>query len=73
MPPIIKLTDEELSAVMSAARPLAPELRDPFLRAVAHTLQGREVIGPGLVARVCAELQARFFEPPQLHHKYARR
>ena len=35
----IKLTDAELDAVFSAARPLDPDLRDPFLQAVAHALQ----------------------------------
>ena len=30
----IKLTDAELDAVFSAARPLDPDLRDPFLQAV---------------------------------------
>jgi hypothetical protein len=34
MPPI-KLSDDEPSAV-TAARPLDPNPRDPFLRAVAH-------------------------------------
>jgi hypothetical protein len=58
---------------MAAARPLDPDLRDPFLRAVANALQGREVIGPGLVARVCAELQREFFHPPDLSRGHAPR
>jgi hypothetical protein len=37
MPPI-KLSDDELNAVLAAARPLAVEMRDPFLHAVAHAL-----------------------------------
>jgi hypothetical protein len=61
----IRLTDDELSAVMSAARPLAVEMRDPFLRAVANALEGSKVIGPGVVARTCAELQRQFFDPPE--------
>jgi hypothetical protein len=65
MPPI-RLSDSELDAVMSAARPLDPDLRDPFLRSVAAALQGQAVIGPGVVARVCAELQRQFFHPPDL-------
>jgi hypothetical protein len=67
MPPI-RLTDSELDAVMAAARPLDPDLRDPFLRAVANALQGQTVIGPGVVARTCAELQREFFRPPELQH-----
>jgi hypothetical protein len=40
MPPI-RLSDSELDAVIAAARPLAVEMRDPFLHAVAHALSGR--------------------------------
>jgi hypothetical protein len=63
MPPI-RLSDDELDAIFAAARPLDPDLRDPFLRAVANALQGSKVIGPGVVARTCAALQPQFFEPP---------
>jgi hypothetical protein len=62
----LALTDSELDAVLAAARPLAPDLRDPFLQAVAHALSGRNVIGPGTVHRVCAELQRQSFDPPDL-------
>jgi len=40
-------------------------MRDPFLRAVANALEGSKVIGPGVVARTCAELQRQFFDPPE--------
>ena len=62
----IKLTDAELDAVFSAARPLDPDLRDPFLQAVAHALQQdcSSEIGPGTVARVCREMQRQFFDSP---------
>jgi hypothetical protein len=46
----------------AAARPLDPDLRDPFLRAVANALQGSKVIGPAW-SRTCAELQRQFFDP----------
>ena len=65
MPPI-RLTDSELDAVMSAARPIAVDLRDAFLHAVAHALSGRKEIGPGVVHQVCRELQRQFFDPPDL-------
>jgi hypothetical protein len=61
----IRLTDDELTAVMSAARPLAVERRDAFLQAVAHQLSGHNVIGPGVVHRVVAETQRQFFDPPE--------
>jgi hypothetical protein len=59
MPPI-KLTDAELEAVMSTARPLQVELREPFLAAVARELAGHEVVGPGVVFQICRELQRVF-------------
>jgi len=65
MPPI-RLSDSELDAVMSAARPLAVERRDEFLQAVANALQGCGEIGPGVVHRICAEAQRQHFDPPDL-------
>ena len=59
MPPV-KLTDDELAAVLAAARPLDVRMRDPFLRAVAHELQGCSEIGPGVVHQVCREQQRVF-------------
>jgi hypothetical protein len=56
----LALSDSELDAVMSAARPIAVELRDPFLQAVAHELSGRAVIGPGVVFAICREQQRIF-------------
>jgi len=75
----IRLTDDQLSTVMRAAGALNVYDRDDFLRAVATELAGRE-LGDGIVGRVCAEAQKRFFRPPEIdgrggnHHvgKYAR-
>jgi hypothetical protein len=57
-----------ISTVFAAARPLDPDLRDPFLRSVANALQAQAVTGPGVVARVCADMQRQFFTPPDLSH-----
>ena len=65
MPPI-RLSDSELDAVMAAARPLAVDMRDPFLQAVARALAGHAVIGPGIVHQVCRDLQAQFWHAPDL-------
>jgi hypothetical protein len=63
----IKLSDNELDAVMAAARPLPVEMRDAFLQAVARALRRcNGDIGPGLVHRVVRELQPEFFDPPDL-------
>jgi hypothetical protein len=63
MPPI-RLTDEELSAIMLACQPLAPEARDGFVRAVAASLQSCPEIGPGTVYRAIEQAQRAHFDPP---------
>ena len=64
----LRLSEQELQTVLDAARPLAPDLQDQFVSAVAHALQGRE-IGVGAVARVCRELQKHYFNPPDLGNR----
>jgi hypothetical protein len=61
---MIKLNDEELDAVLAAARPIAVERRDAFLQQVASSLQRCGQIGPGVVHRICAAAQREFFDPP---------
>jgi hypothetical protein len=72
MPPI-HLSDSELDAVMAAARPLPVERRDAFLQSVANSLQRCGEIGPGVVHRICAEVQrARTSIHPISHARLAR-
>jgi hypothetical protein len=63
-PTPLRLTDGQLDIVMRAAAPLAPSDRRLFLRAVADALQDVAELGDGLVSRVCAEQQRRWFTPP---------
>jgi hypothetical protein len=49
----LRLTDDQLAAVLRAAEPLAVGDRDAFLRDVAAALQGQE-LGDGTVYRVIA-------------------
>src|SRR5215470_17051573 len=65
MPPL-RLSDDELDAVMLAARPLRPHDRDSFLQEVATALAGCSEIGPGTVAKACRAAQRKFFDPPAL-------
>jgi hypothetical protein len=60
----MKLTDVELQIVFAAARPLPINSRDEFLRLVAQELAKYTTLGTGLVHRVTAECQRRFFDPP---------
>ena len=62
----IRLSDDELDAVLAAARPLAVERRDAFLQQVATGLQACTEIGPGVVYRVVAATQRAFFNAPDL-------
>jgi hypothetical protein len=64
MPPI-RLSDDELAAVMAAARPIDVRVREEFLQAVATALKGCE-IGPGVLHRVLAETQRQFILAPEL-------
>jgi hypothetical protein len=57
------LNEEELEILRNAAAPIAPRRRSYFLEEVDARLAGRTA-GPGLVARVCAEVQPRFLNAP---------
>jgi hypothetical protein len=50
---------------MAIARPLPPDARGAFLERVAARLAG-QVLGDGLVARTCRELQREYLDPPDL-------
>ena len=60
----IRLSDDELSAVMTACQPLPPDARDGFLRAVASSLQSCCEVGPGSVHRAIVAAQREHFAPP---------
>jgi hypothetical protein len=61
----LRLTDDQLAAVIRAAEPLAVGDRDAFLHDIAAALQGREV-GDGEVYRTIARVQQRYYDPPIL-------
>jgi hypothetical protein len=60
------LTDDEMAIIRDRATPLAPRDRGEFLREVATELENHEMLGPGLVARVCARLQRQYYFPARL-------
>jgi hypothetical protein len=63
---VIKLTDSELVAVMTAARPIAPHRREAFLREIADELSRLTDPGPGDVGRAIRVAQRAHFDPPSL-------
>jgi hypothetical protein len=62
----VALSDASLAAIFDAARPLPVHVRDSFLQEVAIMLHGCTEVGPGVVHRICAEVQRRHFDPPDL-------
>ena len=54
---MISLSDDELAAVMEAARQIPARDRDQFLRDVAVELAKYPELGPGVIGRVCSKLQ----------------
>jgi hypothetical protein len=65
----LALSDEQLDAVLRAARPLRVADRDAFLQEVAAVLQGRTDIGDGDIHRAIVTAQKRHWDPPQLDHE----
>ena len=61
---IIRLTDSELEAVFTAARPLHPRDRDAFLQAIAAELATLPVVSDGPVQRVASAVQRLFSSLP---------
>jgi hypothetical protein len=53
---LLKLSDTELDTVFAAARPLAVQDRDPFLRDVAERLAALPHFGDGIVHRAHRQL-----------------
>ena len=65
---MLSLSDDELAALLSAARPIPARDRDQFLRAVASELEKHEVIGVGVIHRVTAKIQRQHLNRPRYAH-----
>ena len=56
----LSLSNDEFDAVQAAAASIHPLHRGAFLQALAKELEPYSEIGPGLVHRLCADLQKRY-------------
>ena len=65
MPPL-RLSDEQMSAVLAAAHPLQPRARQAFLREVAQLLQEQPMLGDGSLHRLLVVVQKKHFDAPNL-------
>jgi hypothetical protein len=64
---MLALSDEELDVVFNLARPLEPELRDPFFRSLAAELERYPETGVGLIYRLGSRYSATSLRPPAAH------
>jgi hypothetical protein len=64
----LRLSDDQLTAVMRLAQPLQPQCRDAFLRILAHELRGRIDVGDGELHRVARDVikSYRLFDAPEV-------
>jgi hypothetical protein len=62
----ISLTDSELTAIMDACRPLAPQARDRFLRQVANAIVALPERGDGAVHRAIRSVWRENYDAPDL-------
>jgi hypothetical protein len=66
----IAVSDSQLVAIFTAARPLARGDVEGFLEAVAEQLRGRAIVGDGDVHRAVMVAQKLFFVPPTDSHRH---
>lgn len=60
----IRLSDDQMSAVLAASTPLPPDLRGAFLETCAREIAALPMIGDGILHRVIMNVQRRYFRPP---------
>ena len=61
----LAFTSEEITLLLSLARPIEPSQRSAFLDAVAAAI-GEQASGPGLVHQVGRRIQRQFWSPPEM-------
>ena len=62
----LALTDTQLDIVFRLAAPLLDVNRSAFLEDVAHELGALPELGDGVVARTCAQVQKKYWRPPEV-------
>jgi hypothetical protein len=61
----MNLSGLQQTAILNAARPLAPAERTAFMAGLAKQLVGRSEIGDGELHRAIRDLQRQYFRPPK--------
>jgi hypothetical protein len=63
-PPIVALTEQQMTAIWAAARPLPPHARGAFLEDVANEISRHPTLGDGSLHRLIMQIQKKHFDPP---------
>lgn len=64
----LKLSDDEMTAVYNACKPLNINDCDAFLQSPANALRQGGELGPGAVYRAIRDVQRRYFPPTRAGH-----
>jgi hypothetical protein len=67
----LKLSDDELNAILAAGDQIAVDRQSAFLERIAELLRGVE-IGPGSVHRAIREAAREYFDAPELEETRGR-
>jgi hypothetical protein len=62
----LALSDAQLDIVFRMAAPLLDVDRSAFLEDVARALGELSEVGDGVVARTCAQVQRKYWRPPEI-------
>ena len=69
----IRLSDDQMPAVLAASTPLPPDLRSAFLETCAREISALPMIGDGSLHRLVMVVQRRYFRPPLETEEHGRR
>jgi hypothetical protein len=60
----LRLSDDQMNAILGASTPLAPNVREAFLHDVVAALSRMPELGDGSLHRTLMVLQRKYFSPP---------
>ena len=69
----IKLSEDQMNAIIAASTPLRPDARGAFLETCAREIAALPMIGDGSLHRLVMVVQKRYFRPPLETEEHGRR
>jgi hypothetical protein len=71
--PPLRLTEDQMNALLAASKPLPADVRSAFLEHAAQEIAALPEVGDGALHRVVMRVQRLYFDPPHLSHEQAPR